>query len=122
MREVAADVKAELLGARGGRALEKPSLGIIVEGVRLMSPDGWQGRLGLSKGLGPVSAGFSAGFQRAGGETSPLVGIELSLRVTPIGRQRTPVFDLFTRVEVAFEDGQRRVATLVGLRALLNLL
>lgn len=122
VREVAAEVKAELFGNRAGRVLEKPSLGILVEGVRLMSPGGWQGRLGFSKGIGPVSLGFSGGFQHLDGDTMPMLGLELDLRLTPIGEARTPVFDLFTRFDLGFANDDRTTSMVVGLRALLDVI
>lgn len=122
--QVVEDVKAELLGElRAPPKLPRPKLGLVVEGVRLLSPGGWQARLGASFGVLKVaSLGLGLGVQRAGGDTSGLVGAELSVRLTPVGVLRTPVFDLYTRFDYGF-GADEDVNTLVfGGRLLLDLL
>lgn len=123
VREVAAEVKAELTGAPPPRhTLERPLLGAVLEGAVLTSAGGgFQTRLVVSKGVGKASVGLALAIQRAGGATRFVPGLELDLRLTPIGVARTPVVELYLRGDVAIADGYP-LAVIGGGRFALDLL
>lgn len=129
-RDVAADVKAELLGedVNRRRTFEKPATKILLEGAALTtSGGGFQTRLLVGKGVGSLSYGFGLAFQRANSINVVFLGPELALPMTPLGQLRTPVFDLFVRGELGFYrtsegDGRYPFVAAVGLRALVDLL
>ena len=116
------ELAGELRGLKEIRptVLEKPSLKLVVEGGVL--GDAWLVRLGAGKGIGPVSLGLGGGMMRGGGDTAPLLGGELSLHLTPIGKLRTPVLDLYVRGEVGFFDAGKAGVFTGGVRALADLL
>ena len=121
VREVAAEVKAEVTGRPPRRTLERPRFGAVLEGAILTSPGGgFQTRLVVSKGVSRASVGVALGLQRAGGETHFLPGLEASLRLTPIGQARTPVAELYLRGDVAIAD-DLPIAIVGGARATLDL-
>lgn len=106
IREIVAEVQAELVGKPPRHTLERPRFGVLLEGAALTaSGGGFQGRLAVSRGVGKVSLGLALAVQRAGGVTRFLPGLEAGLRLTPIGVGRTPVFELFARGDVAVTDG-----------------
>lgn len=82
----------------------------------------FSGRLGVSKGIGPASLGLGTGIGRAGGDTIPFLGLELSVRATPIGVHRTPVVEVYARADLGFADAGRTGTFLGGLRVVLDLL
>lgn len=102
------------------KVLEKPSLKLVVEGAVL--GDAWLARVGVGKGVGPISLGVGGGVLRAGGDTAPLVGGELSLHLTPVGQLRTPVLDVYVRGDVGFFDAGKAGVFTGGVRALVDLL
>ncbi|MBL0217526.1 MAG: hypothetical protein IPQ07_27085 [Myxococcales bacterium] len=127
--QVANDVKQEIMGPIQPKTLEDPLLKVIVEGVALLSPGGFQLRIGAAKGLGPVSLGLYTAFQRSNTNNVWFLGSELSLHLTPIGKMRTPVLDLFARGEYGYDrvnhgDSPARhpIVLTVGLRALVDVL
>lgn len=106
LREIVAEVKAELVGKPPRHLVERPRFGVVLEGAVLTSEGGgFQGRLVLSRGVGKASVGVALAVQRAGGVTRFLPGLEASLRLTPVGVGRTPVIELFGRGDVAIADG-----------------
>jgi hypothetical protein len=116
-------LKEDLVGKIHPRTLEKPKLGIVIEGVAQFKPGNALGaRLSLMYGVGPASLGLGAGFLRGGNNTSAYVGPELSVRLTPIGKSWTPVFDLYARFDIGFDEGERPYLITVGGRALLDLI
>lgn len=120
--EVAAEVQSELLAAPRRRTLERPVFGVVLEGAILTSAGGgFQTRLVVSKGVSRASVGLALGVQRAGGETRFLPGLELSVRLTPIGVRRTPVIELVARGDLTVGSGYP-VALLAGGRFTLDLL
>jgi hypothetical protein len=98
VREIAAEVKAEVLAALGAkpRRLERPRLVIPVEASYFFGPADWLGRLGFGFGAGPLSIGptFSVRF---GDDTVARLGAELSIHLLPSGSPRSPVLDVFLR-------------------------
>ncbi len=124
-RNVAADVKAELLGEKINRrrTFEKPRWKLLLEGTVLMdSIGGFHTRLVVGKGVGKLSYGLGIGALRANSNTVAFIGPEIALHMTPLGQLRTPVIDLFVRGELGFDGGKTPFVGWVGLRALVDLL
>lgn len=121
-RRFLAEVQEEVMGKIHPRTLEKPRFAVITEGVWLVAPGGFQLRAGARYGIGPVSLGLLGGMQRANDDTAPLVGPELGLHLTPIGKARTPVIDLYTRADFTFGDMQMSTQFVFGVRALADVL
>lgn len=120
-RQVAADVKAELLGQETKqRTLEKPEWKVLLEYLHFADANGV--RAGISKGVKQVSFGLGLGGLRGGGETIVIAGAEISLHLTPIGRARTPVVDLFVRADLPLKGPNSDLVFLAGGRLLLDLL
>ena len=69
-----------------------------------------------------MSFGVGGGYQRTSGTSIWLVGGELSVHLTPIGKSWTPVVDGFVRGDVAFASGDQTVLFLLGARLTLDLL
>ena len=120
-RQVAADVKAELLGRRLTRkTLETPEWKVLLEYLHFANANGV--RAGISKGVKKVSFGLGFGGLRGSGENILIVGAEISLHLTPIGRARTPVIDLFVRGDLPLAGPNSDLVLLAGGRLLLDLL
>ena len=117
-----AEIEADLVGPVHPKTLERPRFAIIAEGVWLLQPGGFQLRAGASYGIGPVSLGLMGGMQRANEDSAPLVGPELSVHLTPIGKSRTPVIDLYTRADFTFDDMRMSTHFVFGVRALADVL
>ena len=124
IRDVIEGLKRELSdGDVSTKTLEKPSSGLVVEGMAVLAPGdgGWGVRATVSKGISKISLGFGAGYLRFAGSNILLAGPELSLRLTPTGTVRTPVIDLFLRGEWASSDAFG-FTSVVGGRLLFDLL
>ena len=120
-RQVAADVRDELLGQRMSRkTIEKPQWKVLLEYTRFAEANG--ARASISKGVKHLSFGLGMGGLRGGGQTTILVGAEMSVHLTPIGRSRTPVIDLFLRADVPLKGPQSELILLGGGRLLLDIL
>jgi hypothetical protein len=125
--DVAADVKAEILGEHVNRrrTFEKPAWKLVLEGTKLFAiGSGFQTRLVVGKGVRSLSYGLGLAVQRANSDTAVFLGPEIALHMTPIGQLRTPVFDLFVRGELGFGSvgSNHPFVVAVGLRALVDLL
>lgn len=117
------NLKDDIMGKIRPRTLEKPKLGVIAEGIAQMQPGNAVGaRLSLTYGIGPASLGLGAYFLRGGGNTTAYVGPDLSVRLTPWGKSWTPVIDLYARLDVGFDEGERPYVFTVGGRMLLDLI
>lgn len=87
----------------------------MVEGaVGLGDGGGFALRAIGSRGFGPVSAGLAVGAALVDDEVRFLPGVELDLRLTPIGAYRTPVCSLYARGELAVTDDDEVPVTLLG--------
>lgn len=117
-----AEIQDQVMGPVHPKTLERPRFAIVTEGVWLLAPGGFQLRAGASYGIGPVSLGVMGGMQRANDDTAPLVGPELSVHLTPIGKSRTPVIDLYTRADFTFDDMRMSTHFVFGVRALADVL
>ncbi len=122
VHEVAVEVRNRILKQLAPRrTLESPQFGLMLEAAVLTSTGGgFQTRLIVSKGIKHVSAGLAVGVQRAGGTTRFLPGLELDLRLTPIGRHRTPVIGLYVRGDLALANGDPALTILGGGRLLVD--
>ncbi|MBL8620361.1 MAG: hypothetical protein JNK64_03630 [Myxococcales bacterium] len=122
IREVATEIRERILKQLAPRhTIEHPQFGLMIEAAILTSTGGgFQTRLIASKGIKSVSVGLAVGVQRAGGTTRFLPGLELDLRLTPFGQQRTPVFALYARGDLAVGNGDPALTILGGGRVLLD--
>jgi len=117
------NVKDDIMGPIRPRTLEKPKLGVIIEGMAQLQPANAMGaRLSITKGVGPVSVGLAGSILRGGGNTIAYAGPDLSLRLTPWGKSWTPVIDLYLRFDVGFDEGDRPYLITLGGRLLLDLI
>ena len=118
-----ANLKEDIMGKITQKTLEKPKLGVILEGMYQYQPGNALGaRLSVTYGIGPVSLGLGAYFLRGGGNSAAYVGPDLSLRMTPWGKAWTPVIDIYARLDVGFDEGERPYVFTVGGRMLLDLI
>lgn len=119
-------IRDVLDGAYGSQKFPTPLITVLVEGQKSFGDaDGFQLRALFGYGIfSKLSAGLSIAGSFPAGDTARntfLIGPELSVRVTPIGKQRTPVFDVFVRGEVGVRAPQP-VTVSVGARLLLDVL
>ncbi|HWO24882.1 MAG TPA: hypothetical protein VNO30_39340 [Kofleriaceae bacterium] len=124
VREIAAEVKAEVLASLAGRPrlIERPRLAIQLEANYLFSSADWLARFGAAFGVGPLSLGptFSARF---GDDTVARLGAELSLHLLPTKSARSPVIDVFLRGDFELHArGTNDDQIGLGLRVLLDLI
>ena len=124
-RDLAEEVYAELRAELAPRTRERPGLSVQAEGIAWLEPGGGQARLGVGYGVGPISIGLGAGLTIDPGagedrKVGMVFSTELGLRLTPIGRARTPLFDLHARAEVAVVNREATPAIVVGTRVLLD--
>ena len=122
IREIATEIRERILRQLAPRhTIEHPQFGLMLEAAILTSTGGgFQTRLIVSKGIKSISAGLAVGVQRAGGTTRFLPGLELDLRLTPFGEQRTPVFGLYARGDLALGNGDPALTILGGARVLVD--
>ncbi|MBA3451619.1 MAG: hypothetical protein H0T42_00825 [Deltaproteobacteria bacterium] len=122
-RTAYATLKEDIMGKIRPRTFEKPKLGVIVEGIAQLEPGNAMGaRAIVSYGIGPIALGLGGGFTRGDSNTIAYAGADISLRLTPWGTSRTPVIDLYLRVDSAFDEGEREYVMTVGGRMLLDLI
>lgn len=114
-----------LEGAYGSQSFPSPALTIIVEGQKSFGDaDGFGARAMVGYGISKVSLGLSmsGNFPAADGAKNQfLVGPEIGIRLTPIGKHRTPVFDVFARAEFGVRSPNPAVVS-IGARVLLDVL
>jgi hypothetical protein len=125
-RKAYANLKEDIMGKIRPRILERPKLGVIVEGIAQLQPRNAIGaRLSATYGIGPISLGLGGGFLRGDGNTTAFVGPEVSLRLTPWGKSWTPVIDVYLRADTVFDvfdDRERAYVATLGGRMLLDLI
>lgn len=124
VREIAEEVKAEVLAGLSGRPrlVERPRLAIQLEANYLFTSADWLSRLGAAIGIGPLSLGptFTVRF---GDDTVARLGAELSLHLLPTKGARSPVFDIFLRGDFELHArGTNDDQIGLGLRVLLDLI
>ncbi len=119
-REIVAEVIAELRGAPPRRTLEPPRWGLGLEAAISTAGGGVEVRLAVDRGFGPVAVGLTIGALRASGRTDAVAGLEVALRLTPLGRAWTPVVAPYLRGETIL--GSELPVTLgAGLRLVVDL-
>ncbi len=122
VREIAAQVKAEVLEAIGAkpRRVGRPRLIIPVEAGYFFGPADWLGRIGFGIGFGPIAVGPSFSV-RFGDDTVARMGGELSVHVYVSKAPRSPMLDVFLRGDFELHDRDANDDQIVlGVRALLD--
>jgi hypothetical protein len=124
IREIAAQVKAEVLAALRATPplIERPRFSLFIEPNYLFDSSDWLFRLGVGVGVGPVSVAptFSVRF---GSDTVARLGAELSLHLLPTKSPRSPVLDILLRGDFELHARDTNDDQLVlGVRPLLDLL
>ncbi len=127
IRGIVDKVVADVLdGAYGSQTFPKPLFTFLLEGQKNFGDvEGFQLRALFAYGVfSKLSAGLSiaGSFPAAdGAKNNLIVAPELGFRMTPIGKHRTPVFDLFARFDIGVRSPQAMNATL-GVRVLFDVL
>jgi hypothetical protein len=122
-REIYQGVKAEVLGRMNARArtVERPRLALDLEGQYLLGAGYWETRLTLGLGVKRLTIGPTAAL-RLWDATGFALGGEVACRLLPGRRPRSPVIDLFLRMDFEVADrAARGDEAALGLRLLLDL-
>lgn len=121
-KEALVALEAEVFGQRlNPKLIEKPSFALDLEGAYLGSSGEWHLRatagIGLSKiTIGPTIAG------QISGDSVLYVGPQVDLRLLPGKGPRSPVIDLFLRLDFAVSDRSRADVFTGGARILLDII
>ena len=81
-----------------------PFLGLAIEGAGRTDADGLELRLTVGVGVGPVSVGPTAAFHSDRDDPGVLLGVEVAGHLVPRKKLRSPVLDLFLRLELAAKE------------------
>jgi len=118
-------IRDVLDGAYGSQSFPAPALTVIVEGQKSFGDaDGFVARTMVGYGISKVNLGISLAGSFPSGDGAKnqfLIGPELGIRLTPIGKRRTPVFDVFARAEFGVRSPNPATVS-VGLRVLLDVI
>jgi hypothetical protein len=118
-------IRDVLDGAYGSQTFPKPAVTVLLEGEKALGDaDGFLVRLMVGYGVSKLNLGFSVAgsFPAAdNAQNTLLLGPELSLRLTPIGQHRTPVFDVFARAEFGVRSPNPATVS-IGVRLLLDVI
>lgn len=118
-------IRDVLEGAYGSQSFPSPALTIIVEGQKYFGDaDGFGARAMIGYGISKVNLGLAFGGYFPAADAAPnqfVLGPELGIRLTPIGKHRTPVFDVFARAEFGVRS-PNPAAVSIGARLLLDVL
>jgi hypothetical protein len=120
-REIYQQVLAEFLEERAPKVWEKPRFHLHLEGARLFRSDSWQSRTTVTVGLWRISLGPSL-MVDFDDDTDLFLGPEMSVRLLPWKSLRSPVVDIFVRVDFALTDDERNSLTSFGGRFALDLI
>jgi hypothetical protein len=120
-REIYLQVLDEFLAERAPKVWEKPRFHMHLEAARLFGSGSWQSRTTAAIGLWRVSLGPSLLFDFADG-ADVFLGPELSIKLLPWKGPRSPVVDLFLRVDFALTDDPRQRLTSFGARFALDMI
>jgi hypothetical protein len=120
-REIIQQVLDEFLAERAPKVWEKPRFHMHLEAARLFRSGSWQSRTTAAIGLWRVSLGPSLLLDFADG-ADVFLGPELSIKLLPWKGPRSPVVDLFLRVDFALTDDARENLTAFGARFALDLI
>jgi len=100
-----------------------PFLGLAVEAAGRTGTKELELRLTAGIGLGPVSLGPTVAFHSDPDEPGVLLGLEVASHLVTRNKPRSPVIDLFVRLELAAkENATTSHQGTVGLRFLLDLI
>jgi hypothetical protein len=116
-------IRDVLEGAYGAQTFPTPALTIILEGQKTFGDaDGFGVRAMVGYGISKVNLGLSlAGTFPDDAKAQFALGPEVGIRLTPIGKMRTPVFDVFARAEFGVRSPNPATVQL-GARVLLDVL
>lgn len=132
VRQVYADVRAEILGLENVRAktIERPKYTVAFEANRLFGAERWMGRTRVGIGVWKVTVGLSASVGRVCrgpgcDDVRAFIGPEVTLHIIPRKNPRANVIDVFLRSDFQ-ANGRATDATfdqfVVGTRILLDLI
>lgn len=132
VRQVYADVRAEILGLENvrGKTIERPKYTVAFEANRLFGAERWMGRTRVGIGVWKVTVGLSASFGRAcrgdgcDDGVKAFVGPEVTLHIIPKKNPRANVIDVFLRSD--FQTNSRGTETydqiVIGTRLLIDVI
>jgi hypothetical protein len=122
VKEIYQDVRQEVLGLenRRNKHMERPRFNIALEVNRLWRADQWLPRLRVGIGIWKFTLGAAAGVG-LGGRTKGYLGPEIVWHWLTNTRERSPVIDLFTRLDFELRDRDTNGDQIVfGVRFLLD--
>jgi hypothetical protein len=120
-REIYQRVLAEFLDERAPKVWEKPRFHLHLEAARLFRSDAWQSRTTVTIGLWRLALGPSL-MVHFDDDIDLFLGPEMNVRLLPWKSLRSPVVDLFFRVDFALTDDERGSLTSFGGRFALDLI
>lgn len=120
-REIFEQVLAEFLAERAPRLWEKPRFHMHLEAARLFRTGSWQSRTTLAVGVWRVSLGPTLLVDFHDG-ADLFLGPEMTVQLLPGKGPRSPIVDLFVRVDFAVTDDARENLTSFGGRFVLDLI
>jgi hypothetical protein len=120
-RDIYRRLLAEFLDERAPRVWEKPRFHLHLEAARLFGAGSWQTRTTATLGVWRISLGPSL-MVDFGDDTDLFLGPEMTLRLLPWKGLRSPVVDLFLRVDFAVTEDERGSLTSFGGRFALDLI
>lgn len=120
--EVFEEVKAEVLGELNVRpkVLEKPKLALAFEGAYLPRAADWQVRMTVGIGVSKITIGPTLALH-LGTDVGVFVGGEAAVHLLPTKSPRSPVVDVFLRVDFAVTDAYDGLGIL-GVRLMLDII
>lgn len=120
-RDIYERVLAEFIAERTPRIWEKPRFHIDLEGARLFRAESWQSRATVAIGLGRLSLGPTLMLD-LDDDTDLFLGPEVTVQLLPWRSPRSPVVDLFLRVDFALTEDERDALVSLGGRFVLDLI
>lgn len=116
-------IRDVLEGAYGSQSFPTPAVTVLLEAQKSFGDANGLGvRAMVGYGISKVNIGVSiAGSFPDSAPNQFLLGPELGIRLTPIGKHRTPVFDVFARAEFGVRS-PNPAAVSIGARLLLDVL
>lgn len=118
-REIWQEILEEFIEEGRQRKWEYPGFHAHLEGARLVDLEDWNARATFAIGLGRASYGLTLAGQ-FGDANSFLLGPEVSVQLL-LGKRRTPIVDLFGRVDFPVVNGDSALVSL-GARFVLDII
>ena len=105
-KEILAAVHADASNrvAAPHRLFPRPFFGLAIEAAGRTGAEELELRLTVGVGLGPVSVGPTAAFNAEQDDPAVLLGLEVASHLVAGKKLRTPVLDLFLRLELAAKE------------------